>query len=129
MINCLGENTKKYITFLVPIKKVINTDKAGNKSIKIISYKIKFIDSFRFMSTSLSNLVDNLSEGLHNNKCKDCKSCLEYIKVKNGQFIFECLKCKKKKKKHNQQFHKDLIENLQVHMNSVMETLINLVYY
>ena len=28
--------------------------------------KIKFIDSFRFMSTSLSNLANNLSEGVHN---------------------------------------------------------------
>ena len=29
---------------------------------KIITYKVKFIDNFRFMSTSLSSLVDNLSE-------------------------------------------------------------------
>ena len=27
------------------------------------------------MSTSLSKLVDNSSEGHHNNKCADCKSC------------------------------------------------------
>ena len=39
-----------------------------------IAYKIKFIDSFRFMSTSLSKLVDNLSEGLHNHRCADFKS-------------------------------------------------------
>ena len=60
---CLGENTEKYITFSVPINKEI---KNKNKIIEI-TYKIKFIDSFRFMSTSLSELVDNLSEGLHNN--------------------------------------------------------------
>ena len=35
------------------------------------------------MSTSLSKLVDNLSEGLHNNKCLDCESCLDYIRTKN----------------------------------------------
>ena len=34
------------------------------------------------MSTSLSRLVDNLSEELHNNKCLNCKSCLDYIKTK-----------------------------------------------
>ena len=33
---------------------------------------MKFFDSFRFVSDSLSRLVDNLSEGLHKNKCKDC---------------------------------------------------------
>ena len=54
-----------------------------------ISYKIKFIDSFRFMSSSLSNLFDNLSEGLHSNKCTDCKSCLDYITTKDEQLIFK----------------------------------------
>ena len=74
---CLGENTEKYITFLVPIKKKIE-----NKDIEI-THKIKFIDSYRFMAMSLSKPIDNLSEGLHNNKCLDCKSCLDHIKTKN----------------------------------------------
>ena len=52
---CLGENTEKYITFSVPIKKKIE-----NKDIEI-TYKIKFLDGFRFMSMSLSKLIDNLS--------------------------------------------------------------------
>ena len=50
----LGENTDKYITFSVPVSKELDNG-------KIITYKLKFIDSFRFMSTSLSSLVDNLS--------------------------------------------------------------------
>ena len=45
---CLGENTEKYITFSVPLKKEITKKDKITK----ISYKIKFIDSYRFMSTS-----------------------------------------------------------------------------
>ena len=48
---------------------------------KTITYKLKFIDSLRFMPTSLSSLVDNLSEKLHSGKCKDCKYDLEYMSV------------------------------------------------
>ena len=33
---------------------------------------MKPIDSARFMVTSLSNLVDNLTEGIHEIKCRDC---------------------------------------------------------
>ena len=74
---CLGENTEKYITFSVPIKKEI-TKKNKNGNDKIIKiYKIKFIDSYRFMSTLLPKLTDNLSESLHNDECKECKSYLD----------------------------------------------------
>ena len=34
------------------------------------------------MTRSLSSLSDNFVEGFHNVKCKDFKSCLEYIRVK-----------------------------------------------
>ena len=30
-----------------------------------------FIDSYRFMPMALSKLIDNLSEGIHNNTCVD----------------------------------------------------------
>ena len=73
----------------MPIKKEITKkDKNGNDKITKISYKIKFIDSCRFMSTSLSNLVSNLSKGLHNDKCTDCKSYLDYMNTKDEQLIF-----------------------------------------
>ena len=99
--DCLGENTKKYITFSVPLKQKIE-----NKNIEI-TYKIKFIDSFRFRSSSLSKLVDNLSEGIHNNKCADCKSNLDYIKTKNEKLILECYNCKQHYRK---KFNKELIK-------------------
>ena len=58
-LNCIGENMEKYITFSVPIKK------KGDKGKKIV-HKLRFIDSFRFMSTSLSEL------GIFNSM--ECKS-------------------------------------------------------
>ena len=59
------------------------------------------------MSTSLSKLVDNLSEGLHNNRCVDCKSCLDYMKTKDEKLIFRCFNCKKN---YEKDFNKELIE-------------------
>ena len=62
---CLGENTEKYITFSVPIKKELDNGKT-------ITYKLKFIDSFRFMSSKLSDLADNLSE-MYKKNAKDVR--------------------------------------------------------
>ena len=90
-VDCLEENTEKYITFSVPLKKI-------NKNGKLITYKLKFIDSYRFMQTSLSNLTDNLSE-IDNKDCKNCmernkiKSDCKYIKHKKNKLIYKCKKC------------------------------------
>ena len=100
--DCLSENTEKYITFSVPLKKKIE-----NKASIEFNYKIKFIDSCRFMSSSLSKLVDNLSEGIHNNKCSDCESNLDYIKIRNEKLLLKCFNCNSYYKK---KFNKDLIK-------------------
>ena len=67
---------EKYITFSVPIKKECDDNKT-------ITYKLRFIDSFRFMPTSLSELVDNMSESFNNIECKSCTEnnrCKQYKK-------------------------------------------------
>ena len=75
----------------MPLKKINDNDKT-------ITYKLNFIDGYRFMETSLSNLADNLSE-INN---KDCKKCMErnkiksecrYIKQKENKLIYKCKKC------------------------------------
>ena len=49
-------------------QKVTRIDKM--KIIKNIFYILQFIDSTRFMASSLSKLVNSLSEGIHRIKCK-----------------------------------------------------------
>ena len=50
---CLGENTEKCLTFSLTIEKELGNGKS-------IKYEIKFIDSFTFMTSLVSNLVDNI---------------------------------------------------------------------
>ena len=65
-----------------------------------ITYKLKFSDSYRFVSTSLSNLADNIS-GVYDKECNKCMerkkirlNC-EFIGFKNGRLNYKCKKCKK----------------------------------
>ena len=58
MFTCLWENTEKYITFLVrKEKEVAWIDKNGEEITKNISYRLQFIDSARFMASSLSTIL------------------------------------------------------------------------
>ena len=64
-------------------------------------YKLEFIDSFRFMSNKLSDLVDNLSE-IYKKECKGCKerrkikSVCNFIGLKNNKLNYKCKECKKR---------------------------------
>ena len=84
-LECLGENTENYITFSLPIKRVLDKDKKDDndsdndknekngkdkkkdkcKKAKLITYTLRFVNSCRLMPHSLLNLVDNLS-GVNN---------------------------------------------------------------
>ena len=92
-LNVWEKKQEKYITFSVPLKK-------ENDNRKKITQKLKFIDSYRFMPTSLSSLVDNLS-GVYDKECKKCMerkkirlNC-EFIGFKNGRLNYKCKECKK----------------------------------
>ena len=47
------------------------------------------------MASSLSNFVDNLAEGVHEIKCKDCGCFLEYESAKDNLIKCKCLSCNK----------------------------------
>ena len=132
----LEENKEKYKTFSVPIKKEITKiDKDGNETVKTISYKIKFIDSAWLMASLLSNLVDNLTDGIPKRKCKDCDFLLEYECFKDNFIKYKCLSCKKnhlnkldeelkKKFKNTFNFSNKDSNKLQMHITIMKKELI-----
>ena len=65
------------------------------KKVVTISYKIECIDRAKFMSTSLSNLVDNFTEGVYKTKYKDCDCFLEYKSANDNSIKHKCLSCNK----------------------------------
>ena len=121
---CIDESKENYKNFFVPIKKeIIKNDKDKNKTDKNISYKINFIDSARFMGSSLSNLVDNIKEWIHKIKCKDWGCFLEYEHVKGSLTVDKCLcfnKCYLKK------FNEGLKRNSRTYLSCLIMTSINL---
>ena len=59
----IAKNTENYISFSVKVEVDKYIDKAGNKKFQKI--ESRFIDSFKFMSSSLDSLVNNLAKGGH----------------------------------------------------------------
>ena len=76
-LDCIGGNMERYITFSAPIKKKSDDGKT-------IPCKLRFIESFRLMSSSLSDLVDTMSGIFYS---IECKSCMEKIKI-NSEWCF-----------------------------------------
>ena len=74
-------------------KEVIRIFKNGDEITKSISHILQFIYSARFLTSSLSNLVNNLAEEIHRIKCKlghddkKCETC--EIKCKYSNFFLE----------------------------------------
>ena len=64
-IDCIPQNEEKYISFTKRIQVGSYTNKKGET--KPLHHKIRFIDSFKFMATSLDNLVNNLPKDAFNN--------------------------------------------------------------
>ena len=98
--NDLKDHAKRIINHkkksIIPLTK----DEEDSYKNTDITYRLKFIDSFRFMSTPLSKLVDNLTDGVHNDKCVNCKSNLCFVRTINGTLLFECVDCKKELKRN-----------------------------
>ena len=47
------------------------------------------------MASSLSNLANNLAEGIRKIKCKECNCFLEYESVSDNSIKFKCPPCNK----------------------------------
>ena len=62
-------------------KEILTISENGEEVNKNVSYILQLIDSAIFMTSSLSNLIKNLSEGIQNIKCEyshddfKCETC------------------------------------------------------
>ena len=86
-IDCIPNNEEKYISFT----KNIMTGSYMNKKeeIKPIFYKLRFIDSFKFMSTSLDTLVNNLPDEAFNNLKRCYKGDKLSLVKRKGVYPYE----------------------------------------
>ena len=98
-IQVIAENKEKYISFNVKInvKLVGVKNKDGTEVSKNI--QLRFIDSCRFMASSLDQLASNLC-GISGIQCDKCKGNMELINI-SGDYIasFGCERCRTKKAK------------------------------
>ena len=94
------------------------------------------------MANPLSNLVNNLSDGIHRIKCKyrhddkKCETCrikykycdcfLEYKNFKDGLIEYKCLRCNKS---YRQKFDEKLKETFLLHTNFLTMITVSLFYY
>ena len=87
-LNCIEEYGKIYHFFC--IKKEFDDNKT-------VTYKLRFIDSFRFMPTSLPELVHNMSGNFNsieckscteNNRCEQCKKLIEGL-IKKFSSVYQ----------------------------------------
>ena len=84
-IGVIAENKEKYISFNVKINVKLAgvRDKDGKEVHKNI--KLRFIDGFRFMASSLDKLASNLC-GTRRIQCDKCKGNMELINI-SGDYI------------------------------------------
>ena len=86
-IDCIPNNEEKYISFTKNIEVGTYTNKKGET--KPINHKIRFIDSFKFMSTSLDSLVNNLPENAFNNLKKYYTGDKLSLVMRKGVYPYE----------------------------------------
>ena len=96
--SCIGENTEKYISFSITF---IKENANSNKKKKPDANSLRFSDSFRFMNTSLDNLVKNIAEPSKNlsidvlkerfyNTYRLCVDHEEKLKLLSRKGVYPC---------------------------------------
>ena len=86
-INCIPNNEEKYISF----SKDIVVDEYTNKEGKVVDVKqqLRFIDSLKFMASSLDKLVENLDKNCCVNTGKSYKGKHLSLLMRKGVYPYE----------------------------------------
>ena len=98
-IGVIAENREKYISFSVKISVKLAGVKHKDGTEEHKNIQLRFIDSCRFMASSLDKLASNLG-GTSGIQCDKCKGNMELINI-SGDYIASlgCERCRTKKTK------------------------------
>ena len=98
-IGVIVENKEKYLSFNVTINvKLAGVSKKDGTQVRKNS-QLRFIDSCRFLGSSLDKLASNLCS-TSEVKCDKCRDEMELIKMSDKYTaLFECESCRTKKTK------------------------------
>ena len=94
-INCIPKNEEKYISFTKNILVDTFMDKKTGK-MKNVTKRIRFIDSFKFMSSSLGKLVNNLDGDKFHNTSKDFQGEKLNLVLRKGVYPYDYVDCLEK---------------------------------
>ena len=86
-INCIPNNEEKYISFSKDI--VVGEYTSKNGKIIIIKQQLRFIDSFKFVASSLDKLVENLDKNCCVNTGKFYKGKQLSLLMRKGVYPYE----------------------------------------
>ena len=101
------------------IESLLSTKKKRNENDKKVTYKIKFIDSVRFMAVSLSSLTDNLADRLTKLNLKYLSLILNMPQPKTTLI----LKCVFYNKNYEKEYYNGLEKDSKTHIGCVIKTL------
>ena len=128
-IDCIPNNEERYISFTKRIQVGSYTNKKGET--KPLHHQIRFIDSFKFMATSLHNLVNNLPKDAFNNVKRYYAEDKLSLLTRKGVYPYEYMdspeKLKETKLPPKEAFYSrfndgDISDENYVHVRKVWET-------
>ena len=86
----IAKSNEDYISFSVDVTVDKYVDKEGNEKEKLI--ELRFIDSFKFMSSSLESLIKSLvSGGKQLFGFEDCSELQYDLLTRKGIYPYECM--------------------------------------
>ena len=95
-IDCIPNNEEKYISFTKNIQVGSYTSK--KREIKPWYHRVRFMDSFKFMATSLDNLVKNLPKDTFNNVKRNYPEDKLSLLTRKGVYPYEYMNSPEKLK-------------------------------
>ena len=87
-LNCIPSTEEKYISFSKKIKVDEYRSRRNGETIPLY-FEIRFIDSFKFLQTSLANLVGNLQPGDFHNTKQVFKKNVNLL-TRKGVYPYDC---------------------------------------